>query len=170
MNPTRPLLFLDVDGPILPIGGSPTEYGFQDGANPLLSRINPALGPLLLELGCQLMWATTWTDDANVLVCPILGLPELPVVTWPDPPDDGVDTWFGLHWKTRPLVDHANGRAFIWVDDEITEADRIWVSEHHPGQALLHRVDPSLGLSIRDLNDLTQWIGALPENHPKNGT
>lgn len=165
-----PLLFLDVDGPIIPISGSPTEYGFRDDTHPLLGRINPALGPLLLGLSCQLVWATTWMDDANALVGPTLGLPELPVVPWPDPLDDGVDTWFGLHWKTRPLIDHANGRTFIWVDDEITEADRTWVSENHPGQALLHRVDPSLGLSIKDLDDLTRWIEAQPENHRNSGT
>jgi hypothetical protein len=105
------------------------------------------------------MWATTWTDDANVLVGPILRLPELPVMTWPDPPDDGIDTWVGLHWKTRPLVDRADGRAFIWVDDEITEADRSWVSEHHRGEGPWRRS----GEAEPDLCGGGGWFGAVGE-------
>jgi hypothetical protein len=32
----------------------------------------------------------------------------------------------------------ADGRPFVWVDDEITDADRNWASTHHPAPALLH--------------------------------
>ncbi|MGW4520279.1 hypothetical protein [Amycolatopsis sp. NPDC004378] len=35
----------------------------------------------------------------------------------------------GPHWKTRPIVEHAAGRPFAWVDDETTDADRSWVAE-----------------------------------------
>ncbi len=109
-----------------------------------------------MALPCTLVWATTWMSDANECIAPWLGLPELPVVTWPDPSDD--DIRGGLHWKTRPLVDWADGRPFVWVDDEITDADRSWVAAHHPGQALLHRVDPRQGLTERDFTLLGQWL------------
>ncbi|NEE14742.1 hypothetical protein G3M58_50780, partial [Streptomyces sp. SID7499] len=58
---------------------------------------------------------------------------------WPEPSDaqEREDKWFGLHWKTRTLAAWADGRPFIWVDDEITEADQDWVSTHHPTPALL---------------------------------
>jgi hypothetical protein len=162
MSPTpRPLLFLDVDGPLIPFGGSPPEYVVRRGTNPLLARINPALGPLLLELSCELVWATTWMDDANECVGPILGLPRLPVMTWPDSHDDG-DARIGLHWKTRALTDRAAGRSFIWIDDEIGEMDRLWISAQHRKPSLLHRVDSGVGLSIGDFAVLTAWIGALP--------
>jgi len=64
---------------------------------------------------------------------------------WPEdgddqPADDGV------HGKTRALIARAAGRSFVWVDDEIRDADRDWVAQHHPGQALLYRVDPRTGL------------------------
>lgn len=45
------------------------------------------------------------------------------------------DRWFGLHWKTRTLVEWVSERPFIWVDDEITDADRGWVLTHHHGRA-----------------------------------
>jgi hypothetical protein len=41
-----------------------------------------------------------------------------------------------------------------WVDDEITDADRQSVSEHHPGPALLRRVDAARGLTDQDFTAL----------------
>ncbi|WP_406234318.1 hypothetical protein [Nocardia sp. NBC_01009] len=96
--------------------------------------------------------------DANEWISPLIGLPELPVVIWPESCDeDGDDR---LHWKTRALVDWAAGRSFVWVDDEITDPDRAWVSTHHQGQALLHRVDPRHGLTAADFATLDEWLHA----------
>ncbi|MCY0941078.1 HAD domain-containing protein [Streptomyces antarcticus] len=151
----RPLLYLDVDGPLIPFGAGPYPPG--DDANPLLARIDPSLGPRLASLGCVLVWATTWMEEANECVAPRLGLPDLPVVPWPEPSD--ADARGGIHWKTPALLAHAAGRPFIWVDDEITGADRAWVAARHPGRALLHRVDPGLGLAEPDLAALRAWFG-----------
>jgi hypothetical protein len=154
---TRPLLFLDVDGTLLPFGGELRTFG--DDPNPLLARLDPAHGPRLAALRCDLVWATTWMSEANDALAPRLGLPGLPVVDWPEPSDvDEQDERAGLHWKTRTLVDWAAGRPFAWVDDEITRADRAWVAEHHPGAALLHRVDHRQGLTDADYAALGAWI------------
>jgi hypothetical protein len=95
-------------------------------------------------------------DEANDEIAPLLGFVELPVVIWPESSDD--DDHGGLHWKTQVLVDWAAGRAFVWVDDEITDADRAWVSAHHRGRALLHRVDPVWGLTDADFATLDDWL------------
>jgi hypothetical protein len=89
-----------------------------------------------------------------------MGLPELPVVDWLDSGfgDELEDEYLGLCWKTRYLVAWAEGRAFACVDDEITDADREWVAEHHPGLALLHFVEPSLGLLGEDYDVLDRWL------------
>lgn len=163
----RPLLFLDVDGPLIPFGTKPGGHPTYPpttapqplAPNPLLARINPDHGPQLAALPVTLIWATTWMADANECVAPRLGLPPLDLVTWPEPSaTEDQDIRNGLHWKTRPLVDWAAGRPFIWVDDEITPADRTWVSTHHPGPALLHRVAPREGLTDADYTALHDWL------------
>lgn len=96
--------------------------------------------------------------EANEAVAPRLGLPELPVMEWPDAgADDGPR---GLHWKARPLVEWADGRPFIWVDDEIGAMDRVWVAAQHRGPSLLLRVDPTKGLTDADFSALTDWLAA----------
>lgn len=147
-----PLLFLDVDGPLLPFGDGVSRPG-PTHDNPLLARLDPLHGPWLEALPCELVWATTWMSDANDLLAPLLGLPELPVVTWPDTDEDD-----GLHWKTRGFVTWAAGRPFAWVDDELTDADRAWVAANHPAPALLHRVDPRHGLTDADYLELDAWL------------
>ncbi|MDH6139497.1 hypothetical protein P3T35_001497 [Kitasatospora sp. GP30] len=52
----------------------------------------------------------------------------------------------------------AAGRPFVRVDDEITDADRAWVAAHHSGGALLHRVDPKVGLADVDYQVLSSWL------------
>ncbi|MET9229547.1 HAD domain-containing protein [Lentzea sp. NPDC003310] len=142
----RPILFLDVDGPLLPFGdGVPGTPG--------LASLDPAHGEWLRALPCELIWATTWMDEANEHIAPLLGLPPLPVATWPD--DEEPE--HGLHWKTRGLVALAGTRSFAWVDDEIGERDRAWVAEHH-GHALLRRIDPRHGLTDADYLELDGWL------------
>ncbi|MER5964795.1 hypothetical protein [Streptomyces sp. NPDC002057] len=200
---TIPLLFLDVDGPLIPFGASGGAYPTYPPAppasvSPLLARLDPAQGPRLAALPYELVWATTWEDDANAWIAPRLGLPPLPWVGWPDeePGPEGAGAGsagtgtgagsvatgagsagtgagsvatgagsvgigsgavVGLHWKTPALLAWAGGRPFAWVDDEIGAVDHDWVAAHHPGRALLHRVDPRRGLTAADYERLARW-------------
>lgn len=168
----RPFLFLDVDGPLNPYaaegGERPEGYvtlrgpwrgaGVKEAdaararARPATVWLDPAHGAALLGLGYELCWATAWMGDANRWIGPVLGLPELPFVDFGDTllverPD-------GVHWKTAALVAHAAGRVFAWVDDEQGDADHAYVSTHHGAPALLHHVNPRIGLRDGDFKVL----------------
>ncbi|MCX4967551.1 hypothetical protein OHA98_22875 [Streptomyces sp. NBC_00654] len=180
----RPILLVDVDGPLNPYAAKPhrrpegyethrlltprwkaaerrrlTERGLPDmPPKPLRVWLNPHHGPALAALPFDLVWATTWEEEANDFIAPALGLPELPFIAWSStqPMPRG-----GVFWKTPEIVARTTGRAFAWIDDEITEADRAWVREHHDGPALLRRIDPRRGLADDDFVALTDWATGL---------
>ncbi|MFJ8229640.1 hypothetical protein ACIQ9E_06705 [Streptomyces sp. NPDC094448] len=177
----RPLLFLDVDGPLNPYAAQPARRpdgyttlrvprndAHQDdrglsSRRPLRVRLNPEHGRTLLELGFELCWATSWMDDANRWIGPVLCLPELPFVDFGDAllrerPD-------GVHWKTGPLVAYAGGRPFAWVDDEQSELDQTYVTAHHQGPGLLHHVNPRIGLRENDFRTLADFTRSLATTH-----
>ncbi|MFF4255257.1 hypothetical protein ACFY1L_29020 [Streptomyces sp. NPDC001663] len=180
----RPALLVDVDGPLNPYAAKPHRRpeGYETHrlltprweaaerrrlvawgspirpVKPLRVWLNPDHGSALAALPFDLVWATTWEEEANDFVAPILGLPTLPFIAWPSPRSEPGG---GVFWKTPEIVAWADGRAFAWVDDEITDADRAWVQAHHHGPALLHRVDPRTGLSTDDFAVLTEWAASL---------
>jgi hypothetical protein len=159
------LVLVDVDGPLIPFRARPVRWRStspsglthapERGGHPLLDRLDPEDGRRLSAPGRRLVWATTWGSDANEVISPRLGLPELPVVEWPDD-DDGPAG--GLHWKTASLTRWAAGRPFVWLDDEMTDIDRERVASHHPGRALLWRVDPYVGLAEADFVAVNRWL------------
>ncbi|MFJ6723779.1 hypothetical protein ACIQPQ_02575 [Streptomyces sp. NPDC091281] len=175
---SRPLLFLDVDGPLNPYAAKPERRpaGYttlrvprDDEAaegrtlssrrRPLRVWLNPEHGRELSALGYELCWASTWMASANQWIAPVLGLPELPFVDFGDVlfqerPD-------GVHWKTAVLVDHADGRPFAWVDDEQSALDQEYVTAHHRGRGLLHHVDPRIGLRDNDFRALADFAASL---------
>jgi|SRR5690606_19694618 len=178
MEPIKPILMIDVDGPLNPWAAKPHRRpeGYQTHRmrpsgwdhprrKPLRVWLNPDHGPALLALPFELTWCTTWGREANEWIGPHLGLPELPVIEWPEGAQDpGSPYWKSepkIFWKTETVVKYAAGRPFAWIDDDLTDPDRDYVTAHHPGQALLHHVDPRKGLLEEDFRSLATWAADL---------
>lgn len=173
----NPLLLLDIDGVLNPFEAAlPGPPGYRlhhlrpqswiaqhprllrEDVPDLRVRLHPEHGAELLDLPFDLAWATTWEDDANRHVSPLIGLPTLPVINWTEPDAFPPD---GTYFKTADVVRYAAGRPFAWVDDQLHQADRDYVHRHHPGPALLYDVAPEVGLTLEDFEALAHWAGQL---------
>lgn len=64
-------------------------------------------------------------------------------------------------------MEYADGRPFAWVDDEQTEPDRAQLDAHHRGPALLHHVDPRIGLRDDDFRALADFADDSHDAGPR---
>src|SRR6476661_4311652 len=101
---SRPILAVDIDGVISLFGSeelpdqappdhSTTRFQLVDGVP---HRISLVAGDRLLRLSerFELVWASGWEDKANFYLPELLGLPELPHVSF-----DGSVAAGAAHWK-----------------------------------------------------------------------
>ncbi|AEM89019.1 HAD domain-containing protein [Streptomyces violaceusniger] len=179
-SPEKPLLLLDVDGPLNPYAAPahrrPEGYtthrmrppGWEDRwQKPLRVWLKPDHGPALLALPYRLVWCSTWQTHANTFIAPVLGLPELEHVPFPSSPSRPNAR---LYWKTSYVVDWAAGRPFVWVDDETTKYDQEYVDDHHEGFGRIVHVKPNFGLRDDDFALINAWARdavATSEGEPR---
>ena len=173
---TRPLLLIDIDGPLNPYAAKAhrrpdgytthrmkpdswvSRHVYPSRAKPLRVWLNHDHGAALQSLPYDLVWCTTWMGEANEWIAPHLGLPELPHIPfdklWARRND-------GTYFKTWDVCRWAQGLPFAWIDDEIGTADREYVAGVHDAPALLHHVDPRIGLTTADFEVLAAWAASL---------
>jgi hypothetical protein len=191
------LIYLDVDGPLNPYGAprhrrpegytsyrmSPPSWIAQQEpvqvmrgrVKPLLVWLRPDAGEHLLQLAndteSQLVWATTWEHDANDYIGPHVGLPKLEVVEFGDARSRYREC--GQHWKLDTLIDHAAGRSFVWLDDEITSRDHDYLDRRYNGRdfgaALALAVSPLTGLLPAHYDAVRAWVREFENGDSENG-
>jgi len=159
----RPLLAVDVDGVISLFGfdeppkRQAVHFELIDG---MVHCISLAAGERLGRLAetFDLVWATGWEDRANVRLPPLLGLPELPYLTF-----DGAARFGSAHWKLAPLEEYAQGRALAWIDDSLDESCYEWARRRQADgdPTLLVPTESQLGLEEVHLEALVAWARGL---------
>ena len=172
MSTDRPLVVLDVDGPFNPYAAKRTRRppGYETyrlapqgwtERRPLRVWLHPRHGDLLGALadrtGAELVWCTTWQDEANTLIAPRVGLPELPVIRWSvaDP-----------RWKYAAVLAYAGERTVAWFDDDFDAFPdaRDWFLDERARRGArtdLHHVSPRTGLTFADVVRVANWLGSV---------
>jgi hypothetical protein len=154
----KPLLYLDVDGVLNPVCPRPAAEFTTHRIHGSAVLVSARHGRWLRELSTvyQLVWASTWEAQANLCIAPLLGLPALPFVP------------VGRHpagdWA--PIVRHAAGRPFAWVDDLIPDAVRLSCAAR--ADRLVLPVDPGQGLRRPHVDRLLREPPA-PLSLPRRG-
>lgn len=159
---TKPVVLLDVDGPLNPFGAKATrrpegylthryDWGVQKYSKPLRVWLNPLHGPLLDALGAEIVWATAWEYEANNWIAPKIGLGEKDVIDWIDWDLKNPEH---LHPKTKRIAEWMNenrpGQPYIWIDDEPTGRDLTYLTENCNSEVKILRIDPKFGLIEAD--------------------
>ena len=114
--------------------------------------INRRWGTMLRSLaaqGAELAWATTWEDEANEAIGPMLGLPPLPAA-----PARYLS-------KAATVIPWTGGRPWAWLDDSDHELQSA-VRRTRPGVPCLPvLVSPSTGLTGDHVQAVSEWLRAL---------
>jgi len=155
-----PLLAVDIDGVISLFGfeerpqGSSFRFQLVDGIPHFISL---AAGERLLRLSesFELVWASGWEDKANFYLPELLGLPELPHVSFE------VEARAGdAHWKLAAIEAYVGDRPFAWIDDNFDASCYEW-AERRPQPTLLVPTEPHLGLEEGHVEALNAWAVSL---------
>jgi hypothetical protein len=160
----RPVLAIDIDGVISlfgfdesmqpggkRVGTAPGEFHLIDG---MLHCISLETGPRLNRLAqsYELVWASGWEDRANDHLPGILGVPELPYLTF-----DGRAQFGTAHWKLEALDDYAGSRPLAWIDDSLDESCYRW-AEQRSDPTLLIPTESDVGLLDSHVEALEAWV------------
>lgn len=132
-------------------------YWRSGGDSGMRVWLNPAHGPMLVALSgmVDLVWATAWEGQANDLVGPVIGLPQLPVIAFPR--KEYYE--FGHIFKLGDVVEYIGDEPFAWLDDDFERDDLAWAKQRTADgiPTLLVPIAPNIGLRQEDLDWVRDW-------------
>ena len=151
----QPLLLLDVDGVLQPLGRS-VPPGYRRFTSPESDVVLcPAHGDWIIELSglYEVTWVTTWGRSANPAIGAVLGLPALPHVELGTLPRSGTR-------KLDVVRRFVRERPCAWVDDEIYEDAVAWAAGRVT-PTLLIRTAPHVGFTLAQVEQLKDFAHEL---------
>jgi hypothetical protein len=158
----RPILAVDVDGVVSLFGFEEapdrhsTRFQLIDG---MMHCISLAAGERLKRLSehYELVWATGWEGRANDSLAPLLGLPDLPYLTF-----EGAARFGSAHWKLGPLDAYAGQRPLAWIDDSFDPSCYEWAQQRQAiAPTLLVPTESPYGLEEVHAEALGAWAQGL---------
>jgi hypothetical protein len=184
MTNTLPILAIDIDGPLairvhdkagrkraLARGFRSFEWRtrvrFMRGSTWIPYSelwLSPTHGEMLAKFSrdhdVELVWASLWEFNANVVVAPALKLPRLP---WVDFHGHAAGS---AHWKFPAMRDYAAGRPLAWLDDSFTRKARQRAASgfdlsRRNLPTLLQEVDERVGVTVQDLDTVAAWLKTM---------
>ena len=157
--PTKPVLFIDVDG-VISLWGFPSdrrpagEFVNVDGILHFLSAAAAEHLPGLAS-SFELVWCTGWEERANDYLPTALRLPaSLPFLTFERNPGRT-----HAHWKLDAIDAYAGDRPAAWIDDALDDACHGWAAAR-AAPTLLVATDPAVGLTAAHAAQLHAWAAA----------
>ena len=154
--PTKPLLFVDIDGVLSLFGFCPEQVPTRcswhqvDGIVHLLSH-EAAEHLQALEHHYEIVWCSGWKDRANDHLPHVLKVGPYPHLTFGA--SDG-------HWKLASVNAHAQDRPLAWIDDDLNDAVRAWAAER-AAPTLIVETAPSSGLTAAHAERLRAFARSL---------
>ena len=96
-------------------------------------------------------------DEALDEIGPRIGLPALPVITV-----NSGEPVPRVHPKTPPVAAHVGGRPFVWFDDDLERADRLYLKRHpNVGDFRIIDVGQRKGLRPLHIEHAAEWLASL---------
>jgi hypothetical protein len=172
---SSPHLLVDIDGVVnaLLTEGSDWDHVFQirtkDGRGPFTIRVPTGTRERLerLEREFDMVWASTWMDQAATLLCPRLGIgagwPYVDLTREVELVSTGI--WETDTWKL-PGVDRWAADTFrplAWIDDDVGDDARSWAEKRTAliAPTIVLETDPGSGLTDDEVATALDWARSL---------